>query len=481
MTDHDDFLDDWSREDDDLIRGALDSLRHDVNDLPLPPLSQVKSRGTRRKQTIWRSAGAAVAAAAVVVAAVGLSGLGRPNGDNIDPATQSTSSITRSMTSSISSTPTSSATESTAPQLDWEQLLAAKPLIQPSAAEWQAAFGLAEEPTVAEPTALDTTPVCDLPVGDGIALDRQEVTAADAPSAFAHEWTWSYGSDQGAQDAAAAMGAAFDNCSRPSDMTQDFSDEFEEFGKLWRFTGDNGTAWVALANAGRDVTYLEVWDSPDGSPVTKSEMARIAWVAGQRLQRYAASDAGGAGSGSSGGDLPIAGPPARLPTGTLFVDPAAYSSALLTDGAETEAGPGDFEGSAQVLTACDADTAAEGEFGIVKIKESGADGSYFATQRIRKVESAQTEIDRLTTGFTDCTSRVGQTTTTAYPGPDAGMVKLATVFDDGSTPLVEYAIVTATKTPGYVSTIVVTVSAKELSDEPYYAELRRLGTLAAAR
>ncbi|MCB1255432.1 MAG: hypothetical protein KDB39_19815, partial [Austwickia sp.] len=160
MTDHDDFLDDWSREDDDLIRGALDSLRHDVNDLPLPPLSQVKSRGTRRKQTIWRSAGAAVAAAAVVVAAVGLSGLGRPNGDNIDPATQSTSSITRSTTSSISSTPTSSATESTAPQVDWEQLLAAKPLIQPSAAEWQAAFGLAEEPTVAEPTALDTTPVC---------------------------------------------------------------------------------------------------------------------------------------------------------------------------------------------------------------------------------------------------------------------------------------------------------------------------------
>lgn len=80
----------WSPEDDAFLRGALLTLRTDVEAAPLPHPEQVRARGDslRRRRAIAYTA--AVAAAAIIVAALGFRGLGREDAAPPPlPATQS--------------------------------------------------------------------------------------------------------------------------------------------------------------------------------------------------------------------------------------------------------------------------------------------------------------------------------------------------------------------------------------------------------
>lgn len=470
----DDLGDDWSEADDIVLREALDSLREDVIALPLAPPQQIKERGARRRRATWLTAGAGLAAAGLVVAGVGLSGVLRPDDRHTDPATTSRTTTSMSSSSSVSTT---------SAEVDWEALLAASGALLPTGKEWQGALRLSREPKVAAASSTGGVedPLCAMPSGAAMLVDASTVTAAGQPSAFAAQRVWISGSDGEAQDALNSMRDALEDCSTPlptGGMTPVATSGSAEAGWVWRYAVDSGTAWLALAASGRHITYVEVWDPPQGETATE-EMTRLAWVAGQRLARY-----GDDGSSSTGGARAIAGPSGRTPDPELFVDPAVFASPLLTEDAAVESAAGEFEGSPVVTQGCDADTSDSGTFGLMKVKVAGKDASFFATQRIRQVsegQSVQEVIDALTTGFDGCSVRSGQTTTTATAGAAAGQYVVTTTFDDASEPITEFVVVTATKTPGYVSTISTWVAGPEVNHEPYLAELQRLGALAAQR
>lgn len=102
----DDF-DDWSLEDDDLVRGALLTLRDDVERTPLPEPAFVRASAGRQRQSqrrplVWIGA---AAAAAVAVAAIAFSQLGNPNAAELTPG---------QTTTATAATPTEPTTDATA-------------------------------------------------------------------------------------------------------------------------------------------------------------------------------------------------------------------------------------------------------------------------------------------------------------------------------------------------------------------------------
>ena len=487
MRENDVFDDDWSAEDDDLVRSALDSLRADVTAVPLAPVSEVKGGVQAPRRSRWLMTGAGLAAAGLVVAAVGLSGVLRSDRHTGDPAASSTtqSSTTTSSTSSSSSDASSSSLSSpaTLTEEQWRDLIASSAVLLPIGQEWQQALGLEAAPTVADASETGglEDPLC-LANPGGTLVDAQTVTASGASAPFASERAWIFDDESAAVAALNTMSTAFGSCATPGPkggLTPQSTDALEERPFLWSFTTDKGGAgWVVLTQVGRHLSYLELWKSPGSSEVDLGQIARLSWVMNARLLQ-----ADGGGSGSAAGPL-VLGPPGKVPPLNLFVEPADFASPVLTDGGASESASWEFEGSPVVTQGCDADTSGSGVFGIMKVKIAGKDASFFASQRIRQVaegESVQELQDRLTTGFTGCTVTEGQTTTTAVTGAHPGQFTVTTTFADGTDPFTEFVAITPTKTPGYVSTITLWVSAAELNHEVYIGELNRLSALAAQR
>lgn len=489
MSKHDD---DWSPEEDDLVRSALLSLREDVDNLPLTPPATIKARGTKRKRTVWLASTAGLAAAGLVVAAVGLSGILRPDRDATDPASRSTTSLSSRPSATTSTGPSPSSGRVSLEEL--QALLGESQVLLPTAREWQAALDLPEAPTVhsGDVPAL----LCAMPVGAGVAVDAQAVTAAGAAAAFATQAVFRYPDEAAARAAATAMAAEVDDCRTPREttLTPEHTDAYSEHPVMWSFTDSAGdTGWLTVTHRGRDVAYAAV-RHPASSPgaTTLDQFARVTYVIENRLERYGA-DAGGPPPSGGQGDAPdrhIAGPPGKVPQPRFFLDPRDFTATLFTADGSAEAGPGEFEGSPTVTLACDADTSPEGTFGLMRIKKAGVDASFFAVQRVREVFFGEAdaaalvaaEVKRLTEGFTGCTAGEGQTTSTGEAGPSAGLFKVQTVYTDGTAPHVEYVAVTATTTPGYVSTIVLWTDAPEgVNDDDFWSELRRLSALAAKR
>ncbi|MEI2777393.1 MAG: hypothetical protein V9G19_15735 [Tetrasphaera sp.] len=487
---HDD-RDDWSPEEDDLVRAALLSLREDVDDLPLAAPAAIKARGSKRRRTVWLASAAGLAAAGLAVAAVGLSGILQPDQRASDPASDSATSLSRTSSPMPSTTGSPSSTRTWSTE-EFQEMIAESKVLLPRDVEWQAALQLGRAPTVASGTVPEL--LCAMPVGAGMAVDAQDVAAAGAPSSFATQVVFRYASDTAAQDAAAAMTAEVRNCQtpRPTTLTQQSTDRYSEHPAIWSFTDTDGNeGWLTVTQRGRDVVYVEMWHtaSGDGMTATLDQFARLTNVVENRLERYGAGVSLPTGDATDTPDRHLAGP-ADMPQAHLFLDPRAFTSRFLTGDATAEAGPGAWEGSPVITEGCDADTSGEGTFALMRVKRQGVDASYFATQRVREVffgdgdakALVDAEIKRLTDGFTGCTVRNGQTTTTSTAGPAAGQFQLVTTFDDNSAPITEFVAVSATGTPGYVSTIVLWTTAPEgIDSDSYWAQLARLTTLVAAR
>lgn len=463
----------WSDADDDLVRSALESLRADVDRHGPLPVAAIKARTPASKRSPWLMTGAGIAAAGLVVGAVALSGILRPDRPISDPANTSRSvAVTQSSTSSAtSSSPTTS-------DVDWQDLLAAKKFLIPYAAEWTAALNLSSPVTVTNADDGLEDPLCAMPAGEGTLIDAQTITVAGGQAPFASQRVWAMGTAESANADLAAMAAALDNCSTPlppGGLTADFSDEFTERGMLWSFAADTGTGWVALVADSRHISYLELWDAPE-HPVTKSEMARIAWVAEQRLRQYGGEEL------EQVFPRHLTGPAGSMPSGNLFLNPDMFISPVFSGSDLTEAAVGEFEGSPAITQACDADADPSGVFALMKIKLAGKDASFFATQRIRKVSGTVDDaVERLDQGFDGCSVRLGQTTTKGVAGPEKGQYVLTTTFDDNSPAIREFVVVTPLTTPGYVSTILAWSDDPATDVDAAWAELARLGELAALR
>ncbi len=481
---------DWTPEDDDIVRRALLSLHEDVDAHVLPGPEVVKAVGNRRRRSRWQVTGLGLAAASVAIAAVGFSGVlqSKPGGSHTATAASSSgtsASTSRSSTSvgsvtSTTSSPTSPssttpAAEATPGSAAGAALLTEQSLL-PTAKEWRAVLGVSTTPTVVESPAGVGDLLCTAAYAPGLPVTAQDVTVDAAAGPMAKQVDFIYATEQAAVTALNGMTDTFAHCPtpKPETVTQQSTDVFSAHPLIWSFADSDGnTGWVSVVQVGRSVSYLETWTTGAGL-----DLRQVAWLENllaQRLEIYG-PDAGTGGAV----DRQLAGPPGNLPPADVFLDPADFASPTLTGGTATEAGPGQFEGSAQVTQACDADSASDGTFALMKVKKVGVAASYFATQRVRKVASADAEVTRLGAGFGACDVTSGATHTTSTAGPKAGMWELQTTFTDGSAPFVEFVAVSPTGTPGYVSTIVLTVpSGTTVVADDYWNELTRLAGLVA--
>ena len=282
----------WSAADDELVRSALDSLRLDVELLPLNTPARPQVRRIARHRTLWLSAAATLAATAAVATAVSLSGAPGSGQVTINPGTaSSTAQGTTSPTGTATSSDTPTATTASGPSqespgaLDWAAMLRL-PGILPVGAGWGAARGRRAPVAVLDAPGIDTDPLCGMPTGAGSLVAAQEVRASGAPAPFAIQRTWRYDAAGVSTTALSAMTAALDDCSMPAPvggLTPASSDEFEEHPMLWSFTTDQGdTGWVILSQVGTQVSYIELF-APMSTQVTLRQIARVSAVAAERL------------------------------------------------------------------------------------------------------------------------------------------------------------------------------------------------------
>jgi hypothetical protein len=119
----------------------------------------------------------------------------------------------------------------------------------------------------------------------------------------------------------------------------------------------------------------------------------------------------------------------------------------------------------------------------VSVRVGSSPTGYIGRQRVQLDQAAQPEVQRqyVDARLTEaeqlfgkgCT--FGNGTVRATKGPVAGTYRLDTVFADGSPTLSEWVGVTAQRTPGAVSTVVLT---KVADPERAFDELQRLLALA---
>lgn len=169
------------------------------------------------------------------------------------------------------------------------------------------------------------------------------------------------------------------------------------------------------------------------------------------------------------------------PDVSLFVPPAAWASDTFTDGAPSHAVTGWFESTG--MFGCDPDDVAwgtpeEGTFGMMWL--SGGDGTVFATQRVRVLESPDAAADyatQLTDALEDCRAPADADNVVfdVEPLGLSGAYRFTTTFVDGSDPITEFVYVVAHEgTPQAVSTIRVTDWSGRVTDAEAATELERL-------
>ena len=466
--------DDWTADDDDRLRAALTSLRTDVEAAPLPDVRFVKARGTARRRQRMLTWTAAAAVAAVVVGTVGYSQLSsdRP-GHQTPPAG-------RAGTTSAAPSPT------TADSLDIPALL-------PIASEWQRSLGLPAGSLTVTPVTKGGGVEC----GDALGKPtRQEsVVQANSPvSGAATFWRFEGPADRQDQVKALERGVAKCQAGPGFKVTPALDADVSVYSYS---TPDAGSGWFAVASGGAGAALLQLVD-PAFNDVslggfTEDEMAALARIAAKRLGRYATAPATPSSSKSAQATdgakaidekMPVTGP-GSVPSWKLFVAASQWSSEALTGGARTNAGPGALEGSTAIAS-CESDeqqAGIGGQVGVVSVRTGTGTASYLGHQRVQLDEATAPAVQKayVTARLTEakalyakgCT--LGNGTVKSTKGPTEGTYRLDTVFGDGTPTLSQWVGVTAQKTPGAVSTIVLT---RVTDRDQGFAELDRLLALA---
>jgi hypothetical protein len=183
-------------------------------------------------------------------------------------------------------------------------------------------------------------------------------------------------------------------------------------------------------------------------------------------------------------EMPVSGP-GPVPSWELFVAASQWASQDLTGGARTSAGPGALEGSTAVAS-CETDdqqAGIGGRVGVVSVRVGTGSTGYLGRQRVQLDEATDAAVQkeyvdaRLSEAQTlfaqGCT--FGNGTVRATEGPSRGTYRLDTVFADGSPTVSEWVGVTAQRTRGAVSTVVLT---RVTEPDRAFDELERLLSLA---
>ncbi|WP_406832023.1 hypothetical protein ABEG17_04135 [Pedococcus sp. KACC 23699] len=469
---------DWTARDDEQLRGALATLRHDVDALPLPDVRFVRARGVRRRRQRALALTAAAAAAAVVVGAVGFSQLGRDTTLPVTPATRSSSPAP-------TATPTATATDDPL----------AEPGLLPLARDWERTLDL----PAGSATVTKVTKGGGVECGDTLgAPTRQDaMTQASSPvSGGATYWLTDV-----PQAAANTLIQGVGTCQNGPSFTVK-SEYVGAYAVFSYSTPEAGSGWFAVVPGRQGVALLQVIDPAFNDVAsggfTVKEVSALAELTRQRLDRY------GAGSGSASPsapstapaigptgstralsqDMPVSGPQ-PAPVSPLFVAASQWRSPALSGSVATSAGQGALEGSTTVAS-CETDeqqAGIGGRVGVVSVKAGTGPAGYIGRQRVQLDESSAGEVQQsyVAARLAEAKAlfakgcRVGNGTVSSTAGPSEGTYRLETVLTDGTAPFTEWVGVTAQRTPGAVSTIVIT----KMSDPKQgFAELDRLLMLA---
>jgi hypothetical protein len=469
-------IDTWTPADDALVRSALASLRAETDTLPLADPRVIRARGAGRRRRTRLGWAAGAAAAVVVAATVGYAALGRDGARPVPPAV---------------TTATAPAPTSTGP----EGLLAtASPL--PLGAEWQRALGLAAAPVVQPQPAYEGN-LCQTPEPGSRRETQRVVGRAAQPDAtlLGVQTRYSFVSDAAARAGMTTLAQGIASCTAPVSPRERTTSSAAAHQRIWSYTKDGATGWLALAQYGTSVAWLEVSaDAPEAAAVDQADMATIAGIAYQRLRLYGAPATPKPGITTPppravDEDMPVTGPQPAL-SSSLFVAATQWASPVLTGGQRAYAGPGDPEGSSTVVQ-CETDQkmTTAGRYGIVSVRSGPGDANYIGKQRVRLFEGADA-VDEVTTERQRVDDIVmagcgvpGGSTTTATRGPTAGTYLLTTVTGtDASGTLFQWVGVSTMATPGAISTIAFhgTSDGQGFTGTPAqgFAELDRLLALA---
>ena len=464
--------DEWTAADDALVRRAMATLRTDVESVPLPDVRFVRARGRARRRHRFLALSAAAAAAVVVAGTAGYAVWG--------PASSRTPVTPASSARTAATTPASTTTTAT----DRLAVPGALPLLT----EWTSALQLTG--TVRLTPVKPFGPIECLSSEPGTKVQQEEVTRA--PEFQGGATRFRIGTGQDPQTAAENIASDIAGC-QPAPGYAVTPESSGAFPRLFSFTaGDAGSGWWVVVAGPHDVAVLQLNqnDRPK-SGFTRAQVLELADVAQQRLARYgsgttktATSTPDTSGPKVLDEQMPVVGP-GPLPASSLFVAASQWSSAALTGGAATNAGPGALEGSTAVAS-CETDqqqAAVGGRVGVVSVRVGTSAAGYIGRQRVQLDDSTGSDTQQayVDARLSEAKKLFGQgcstpnSTVTATPGPTAGTWRLDTVFKDGTATLSEWVGVTAQKTPGAVSTVVLT---KVADPKQGFAELDRLLALA---
>jgi hypothetical protein len=461
---------DWTAGDDAQLRRAMATLRHDVEGTPLPDVRFVRARGRARRRHRFLALTAAAAAAVVVAGSVGYAAWGPTS--TRTPLTPASSG--RTGTTSPSSTMTTTAADTLG-----------EPGALPLVAEWASSLRLTG--SVLLTPVKPFGPVECLQSEPGTKVQQDEVTRA--PDLQGGQVRFRIGAGQDPTTAAEGVASDIAGC-RLAPGYQVTPETSGGMLRLFSYTaGDAGSGWWAVVAGRHDVVVLQVNqnDRPK-SAFTRAQVTALADVARRRLARY------GSGTTSPTTSPAVTGPkaldekmqvvgPDPVPSWKLFVAASQWRSSALTGGAATSAGSGALEGSTAVAS-CETDqqqAGVGGQVGVVSVRTSST--GYLGRQRVQLDESAGADVQQ---AYVDarladakalfgkgCAIANGKMRSTA--GPTPGTWRLDTVFNDGSPTYSEWVGVTTQRTPGAVSTVVIT---KASDPAQGFAELDRLLALA---
>jgi hypothetical protein len=453
----------WTPADDEVIRGALDTVRRDVDALPLADVRFVKARGVARRRRAMIVGAVWVAAAVTLVGFVGFRALGTNQAFDLRPAVPIT----------------------TAPN-PARPLLAGGPL--PISVEWMRALGITE--------SIQLTPgegeFPDCPIGTpGTQLARAKVGTqvfdangswAELRSLDAAQAVYRATSPAAGDTAAATAVNRLVGC-RQMKVTAEAA---AAWPKVFSGVTANSHTWYVVAHHGALTSLLT--DTEPGRTTSRHSLAQmklLALVAQQRLQEVegASQPPPSAGVPSDFDEkMPVEGTVPHI-SSSLFVAASAWSSPRLSAGHATHAVTTGFEGSSELILTCDLTTTAPtlgpdaGRVGVVHVADQ-ITGARIGEQRVRLMGSraaAAAERQRLVSDIKAC--REPDIETSELPG-HPGFFK-SVEFHPGSQPWVGWLAVTVNeRTPNAVSVISLDGRTGPLDG---FSELSRLVTLAAKK
>ena len=458
----------WSAADDELVRGALATLRRDVEALELADVRFVKARGAARRRRTVLTAAAAAAAAVLAVGYLGFSGLGG-HPSSLRPAVSTTRSSTPSTTSAT--TPADAGVPLPVPG------------DLPVSAEWQRALGLTESVVLADLKESEGGAVLDcVNVGEpGTPAHGQSVNA-ESSGLQGDQRVYRNPSTTAADRAADTAVSQLLACVGPMKVSIVADSAWP---KVFSGVGPASTEWFVVTHSGSKVGIVTIVEPGEGGKHrwTASQVQDIGAVAQRRLGGDVGPQPGSSTTTppvttpARTEEMPVAGTRPLLPS-SLFVAASQWAAPGLSSGHGTHPVTTDFEGSAQVHQ-CDVDTAMDmtssaGRFGIVTVADE-VDGTILGRQRVRLTPSAgaaRAEADRIIQGIATCGSRVPHVTVTQDPA-HPGLFKVVGAEPGAPTAVGWLAVSVQDGTPTAVTTLY-------LRSQPAqgFAELDRLLSLA---